>query len=179
MIRIATVMPVWVRSSLAFLNLVFSYPARTKAFTTRMATRFSCTVLFRLSSFSCISPKSLLLSFITMPMPTISTGMATSSTRASSALMEKAIKRAPVSMVMTRTTIRVAMVRVIWIWLTSLVVRVIREAEENRSMSAKEKSCIFWNMAFLRLLPNPCPPLVATRAERTPVIMPITASTSI
>ena len=80
---------------------------------------------------------------------------------------------------MTRTTIRVAMVRVIWIWLTSLVVRVIREAEENRSMSAKEKSCIFWNMAFLRLLPNPCPPLVATRAERTPVIMPITASTSI
>ena len=105
-----------------------------------MATRFSWTVLFRLSSFSCKRPKSLLLSFITMPTPSSSTGMATSSTRASPALMEKGMKRAPTSMVMTRTTIRVAIVRVIWIWLTALVVRVIRLSEEKRSMSAKEKS---------------------------------------
>ena len=72
--------------------------------------------------------------------------MATRRTRASSALMEKAMNSAPASMVMTRTTMRVAMVRVIWIMFTSLVVRVMRDAEEKRSISAKEKSWMRWNM---------------------------------
>ena len=49
-IRVMTMLSAWmdwfIRPSLASLNFCFSYSERTKAFTTRMAMRFSCTLAF-------------------------------------------------------------------------------------------------------------------------------------
>ena len=46
-------------------------------------------------------------------------------------------------------------ITVIWMEFTSFVSLVMSEAEEKRSMSAKEKSCILSNIAPLRLRPKP------------------------
>ena len=85
--------------------------------------------------------KSRLHMLIRTPMAMTSRGMVTSMTTASSALMLMATARAATNITGARTSIRRAMVTIIWMALTSLVMRVMREAEENRSMSAKEKSC--------------------------------------
>ena len=55
--------------------------------------------------------------------------------------------------------------------LTSLVIRVMREAEENRSMSAKENSCTLSNRHWRRLAPKPWLAKVAYFAEPTPQAM--------
>ena len=75
------------------------------------------------------------------PIAITSKGMATSMTMASRALMLMDTARAATSITGARTSIRSAMVTIIWMALTSLVIRVIREAEEKWSMSAKENSC--------------------------------------
>ena len=86
--------------------------------------------------------KSRLHTLIKRPMARTSRGMVTSMTRASSPLMLMATARAATSITGARTSSRRAMVTIIWMALTSLVMRVMREAEENRSMSAKENSWI-------------------------------------
>ena len=104
--------------------------------TTRMATRFSCSVLFRPSILVCITSKSLVQIFIKMPMARIISGMTTSSTTASRGLMEMLIPRAAMSITGARTSIRRPIFNIMVMALTSLVMRVMREAEEKRSMSA-------------------------------------------
>ena len=83
-----------------------------------------------------------------------------------------------ISMVSARMRMRRQIMAVFWMLVTSLVIRVIREEEENRSMSAKEKEAILSNSARRRLAPRPwaaevahfaaAPPAkVATRATST------------
>ena len=86
--------------------------------------------------------KSRLHTPMSTPMAMTSRGMVTSITTASSQLMLMATARAATSITGARTSRRRAMVTIIWMALTSLVMRVMREAEEKRSMSAKENSWI-------------------------------------
>ena len=53
-------------------------------------------------------------------------------------------------------------------WLMSLVMRVMREAEEKRSMSAKENSCTLSKRHWRRLAPKPMAALAASTAAPTP-----------
>lgn len=86
MMRMPTDSPAPVRSSLEVLNFFRSWSSRTKAFTTRMATRFSCRVLFRASILVCRVLNSLVQVFIRYPMTSIIRGMTTAKIRASLAL---------------------------------------------------------------------------------------------
>ena len=63
--------------------------------------------------------------------------------------------------------------------LTSLVMRVMREAEEKRSMSAKENSCTLSKRHCRRLPPKPWLAKAAYLAASTPHTMAAPASTSI
>ena len=69
----------------------------------------------------------------------------TSSTTASRALRYRLTPRATSSITGARTSIRSPIASIMVMALTSLVIRVIREAEENRSISAKENSCTLSN----------------------------------
>ena len=110
---ISTFMVAAVSSSLDFLNLAFSWTCRTKALTTRMATRFSWVVLLRASMRRCIRSKSLLHVRMSRPMASAMSGMMTAMTRVSWALMVMATARAATSMTTARTSIRSAMATII------------------------------------------------------------------
>ena len=106
------------------------------------------------------------------------TGMTTASTRASRALREMLMARAAMSITGARTSIRSPMASIMVMAFTSLVMRVMREAEEKRSMSAKENSCTLSNRHCRRLAPKPWLAMVAYLAEPTPQAMAIRASAS-
>ena len=78
-----------------------------------------------------------------------------------------------------RTSIRRPMASIMVMALTSLVMRVIREAEEKRSISAKENSCTLSNRHWRRLPPKPWLAKAAYLAASTPQAMEKPASTSI
>ena len=178
MIRMPTFREAAVSSSLERMNLVFSYPSRTKAFTTRMATRFSCTVLFRLSIFFCITSNRRLQIFISSTMAAAMTGMTASSTRESLGLMDAVTMRAATRVTGARVSIRRPMASIMVMALTSLVMRVMSEAEENRSMSAKENSCTWSNSPWRRFAPKPWLHTAENRAESTPKAMAARESAS-
>ncbi|MPM63716.1 hypothetical protein SDC9_110598 [bioreactor metagenome] len=175
----ATASPASVSASLARENLSFSYAPRTKAFTTRMATRFSCTVSLSPSILRCMASNSLMLTIISSTMASPITGMTARSTPARATLMEAVITSAAIISAGARASIRRPMVTSCCMVFTSLVMRVISEAEENRSISEKENSCILSNIAPRRLAPKPRPLMAANLAESTPQTMANTASTSI
>ena len=145
MIRRPTARAASISSSLDFLNFFRSKSSRTKALTTRMATRFSWRVLFRLSMRFCMVSKSLTHTFISRPMTRTMRGITTTSTSASRALREMLMARAAMSITGARTSIRRPMASIMVMAFTSLVMRVMREAEEKRSISAKENSCTLSN----------------------------------
>ena len=62
---------------------------------------------------------------------------------------------------------------------TSLVMRVMREAEEKRSISAKENSCTLSNRHWRRLAPKPWLAKAAYFEASTPQSIETAASTSI
>ena len=97
--------------------------------------------------------------------------MTTSSTTASRGLMEMLIPRAAMSITGARTSIRRPIFNIMVMALTSLVMRVMREAEEKRSMSAKENSCTLSKRHWRRLAPKPWLAKVAYLAESTPKAM--------
>ena len=86
MMRMPTDSPAPVRSSLEVLNFFRSWSSRTKAFTTRMATRFSWRVLFRLSILVWRTLNRRVQVYIKRPMTIIIRGMMTTRIRASLAL---------------------------------------------------------------------------------------------
>ncbi len=179
MIRIPTVSPASISSSLARLNFFRSWSSRTKAFTTRMATRFSWRTLFSPSIFFCMASKSLVHTLISTAMASAIRGMTTSRITASLALRYRLTPRATRSITGARTSIRRPIDSIMVMALTSLVMRVIREAEEKRSMSAKEKSCTLLNRHWRRLPPKPWLAKVAYLAEPTPQAIASRARTSI
>ena len=83
------------------------------------------------------------------------------------------------SMVTARMRMRRQIMEVFWILVTSLVMRVMREEEENLSMSAKEKEAIRSNSARRRLAPSPWAALVAHLAATAPVKVAHSATTTI
>ena len=78
-----------------------------------------------------------------------------------------------------RTSRRRAIATMFWMLVTSLVSRVMREAEENRSMSPKEKVLSFSNSARRRLAPRPWAAKEACLEAMTPQYMETEATTSI
>ena len=117
--------------------------------------RFSCTVSFRASIFCWKWVKSLSQARMMSHSSRHITGMTTAMTRVSRAFMVRQTTRAESSCTGARTSMRRHIMVVIWMVLTSLVSLVLREAEEKRSMSAKEKSWILANISCLRLRPRP------------------------
>ena len=168
MIRIPTVRPASISSSLERLNFSRSWSSRTKAFTTRMATRFSWRTLFSPSIFFCMASKSLVHTFISTAMASTISGMTTSRITASRALRYRLTPSAAMSITGARTSIRRPMASIMVRALTSLVMRVMSDAEEKRSISAKEKSCILSNRHWRRSPPKPWLAKAAYLAASTP-----------
>ena len=65
-----------------------------------------------------------------------------------------------------------------WMLVRSLVRRVMREAEEKRSMSAKENVQIWSNSALRRLAPSPWAAKEAYLADSPPAVMATALMTS-
>ena len=87
---------------------------------------------------------------ITSSITTSSTGMVTSSTRASSGSRTMTMISAPMSMPGARRHMRSSMLTKFISWVTSLVRRVTSEPVEKRSMLAKENLCTFANTSRRR-----------------------------
>ena len=117
--------------------------------------------------------------FISTAMTSTISGITTSSTTASRALRYRLMISAATSITGARTSIRRPMASIIVMALTSLVMRVMREAEEKRSISAKENSCTLSNRHWRRFPPNPWLAKAAYLAASTPQVMEMAASTSI
>ena len=75
---------------------------------------------------------------------------------------------APNTMTGERRNSRSTMLTPVCTWLTSFVRRVIRLAEEKRSMSANENSCTWSNIALRRFAPKPWLPREVNFALPTP-----------
>ena len=105
--------------------------------------------------------------------------MTTTSTSASLALRVKLIHKAATSITGARTSIRRPMASIIVMALTSLVIRVMRDAEEKRSMSAKENSCTLSKRHWRRFAPNPWLAKAAYLEANTPQNMAAPARASI
>ena len=120
-----------------------------------MATRFSWTVSFRASIFCWKRVKSFSQARMMSQSSRHMTGMTTTMTSVSLAFMKRQTTSAESSCTGARTSIRRHIMTVIWMELTSFVSLVMSEAEEKRSMSAKEKSWILSNIAPRRLRPKP------------------------
>ncbi len=103
-------------------------------------------------------------------------GRMTSTTSASLGLMARVSTTLAMSMVAARMRMRRQIMAVFWMLVTSLVMRVMREEEENLSMSAKEKEEIFSNSARRRLAPRPWAALVAHLAAAPPAKVAIIAT---
>ena len=88
---------------------------------------------------------------MTRYMATSRMGMATARIRDSRGLMRIAMMTPPMQVTGERTSMRMTIIAMFCTCSTSLVRRVIREAEEKRSMSAKENSWVLLNMARRRL----------------------------
>ena len=137
--------PACMSASLERLNFRRSWSSRTKAFTTRTPIKFSCKTLFRPSMRFCMTSNNLVHTFISTAITPTITGMTTSSTSASRAFRARAMDMAAASITGARTSIRRPIASIMVIAFTSLVIRVMRDAEEKRSMSANEKSWILLN----------------------------------
>ena len=98
---------------------------------------------------------------------------------ASLALIITAKKRALTSITGARTRIRMPMVILICMALTSLVRRVISEAVLNRSMLLKEYSWILLYWASRSSAPKLCPAMEEHRAKPMPNPMDTTAIAAI
>ena len=125
-----------------------------------------------------MASKSLVHTFMMKAMMMAMMGMTTASTRASRAFSVMLMARAATSITGARTSIRRPMASIMVMALTSLVIRVMREAEEKRSMSAKEKDCTLSNRAWRRLPPKPWLAKEAYLALRMPQVMEMPASAS-
>ena len=68
-------------------------------------------------------------------------GMAAKTIMASCALQEKARYTPPMAVMGAESMLRIIIIRKCWIWLTSLMERVISEAVPKRSTSPSEKDC--------------------------------------
>ena len=108
---------------------------------------------------------------MTRPTPSAMKGMTTSRMEASFLLMEKLMVSAKMSMAGARKSMRRLIFSIMVMALTSLVMRVMRDAEEKRSISAKENSCTLSNSAWRRLAPKPWLAKVAYLADSTPQAM--------
>ena len=117
--------------------------------------------------------------FISASRAAVIMGRMTSTTRASLGLMTRVSATLATSMVAARMSMRRQIMAVFWMLVTSLVIRVMREEEENLSTSAKEKEEIFSNSALRRLAPRPWAALVAHLAASPPVKVAITATSTI
>ena len=116
---------------------------------------------------------------ISPPTHTARTGSTTHTMRARRTLRVKARISAATTMVSARTIIRRNMAAVVWRLVMSFVRRVMREAEENRSMSAKEKVEILSNWARRRLAPIPWEEKAAALAAKVPHKSAAAASSTI
>ena len=135
--------------------------------------------MFSPSIFFCIRSNSRVHIFISTAMASTIRGIITSRMTASRALRYRLTPRAAMSITGARTSIRRLMASIMVMALTSLVMRVMREAEEKRSMSAKEKSCTLLNRHWRRLPPKPWLAKEAYLAEPTPQAIASRAKSSI
>ena len=136
-----------------------------------MAIRFSWTESFRPSTFSWKTVKSLRVAFMSRMIAQAMTGTTHRSTSVSRPLMVAQLTSAMTSISGARTSMRSAMPTICWMALTSLVRRVMREAEEKRSMSVKEKSCTLSNIALRRFAPKPWLAMAESRVPTMPAAM--------
>ena len=90
-------------------------------------------------------------------IPTTRTGIAMRKTVASFALMDIAIINAKMNINGERTAILIIIINVFWTFVTSVVSLVTREAVENLSTLAKEKSCTLSKSFFLTFFAKPIP----------------------
>ncbi len=117
--------------------------------------RFSCTVSFRWSRAFCIFSNRGKQIFISRPRAAAMKGSTTHTTRARRGLRDRVRITLATVMVTPRMRMRRHITATFCTLVRSLVSRVMREEEENRSMSAKEKEAIFSNSARRRLAPRP------------------------
>ena len=139
----------------AFLNLLFSCSSRTKAFTTRIADTFSCTLSFNLSYFSKEARKYFIAFVATVTSATPRKRTATRYTLANLGLIKKLIAIAKTRLAGALMHIRRSIMYAICTLFTSVVIRVIKLEELNLSILANENVWIFLNIAILKFFANP------------------------
>ena len=131
-------MVVLFRSPFAWANRSFSKSSRTNDLMTRTFVRSSWILLFRPSIFACIRVNRGKPVRTTVTMITASSGIETASTTASEGFMAMVMISAPISMPGARRHMRISMLIMFMIWVTSLVRRVTSEPVEKWSMFANE-----------------------------------------
>ena len=144
-----------VSRSLPSSNRAISYGSRTKARTTRMPVICSRRMRLMSSMRSCMTRNVGTIRKMTLPMQNSSTGMAT-------ARIHVSLRSACRAMIVPPTMVMGAainMVQVIctriWIWLTSLVTRVIRLGAPKWATSRAEKSVTWWKRPARTSRPKP------------------------
>ena len=143
------------RPTAALSNLDISWSSRTKAFTTRMASTFSCTTPFRASTWRRICLKSFAARVMRTLRNTLRMTIATRKMILSFLWMRKHIARAETMFSGARKEVRSSIWKAFWMLDTSVVIRVTRPAVENLSMSEKEKRWMFSYIARRRFAARP------------------------
>ena len=100
--------------------------------------------------------------------PPTRTGTTTTKVRASLPPMMKAMMMANRNISGARTAVRMIIMKAICTFVTSVVMRVTREAEEKRSMFSKAKLCTRTYMSSLRLRAKPVEASEQVRAAIAP-----------
>ena len=149
-------------------NFFFSKVSRTNDFTTRMPIKFSWSVRLMPSVACCNFLKRGKAVEMMSANESTKIGTATMNTRDNCALILTAKKMAKINIIGARAKIRIVIMAVFWMLLTSLVIRVIKEAFEKWSMFLKEKAWIFFISAERNSAATPVPAIDANFAPRTP-----------
>ena len=150
-IRPDAIAPCFASSSEELWNLSFSCSSRTKALTTRIPIRFSCTTRLTLSTFFCIfwnigKPNFIIRATITMIIGSIIRSVADIL-----GLILTAITAATTKSAGPLTRIRSDIITTFWSIVISFVSLVVSEAVENSSIFLNEKLLIFLYTSFLSL----------------------------
>ena len=139
----------------ALPNLTFSYSSREKPLTTRMPRTFSSMDSFILSYFLNTARKAGSALRPIRIRPKRSTGTMKRKVAASGPPITKPMTMANRNISGALTAIRITIMKAIWVFTTSVVIRVTSEAEEKRSIFSKEKACTRLKISCRRFLAKP------------------------
>ena len=131
----------------AAANFSFSYSSRLKPLTTRIARTFSSMDSFMRSYFLKTARNTGIAFLPIMIRPKASTGTITTKLVASAPPMIYAMTTEKMSISGERTAMRISIINDICTLLTSVVMRVTSEEEENLSIFSKEKPCTRSNIS--------------------------------